>query len=136
MDWPKGLKRTRQRELVCDLLSKSDRPLRAIDIFETLRSTECISMSTVYRILDAFEKVNFVDKLYIPEDDNAFYKLHSAGHHHYATCLMCHRQIPLDGCPVENLKLNEELPNFTITGHRLEIYGYCRDCLQKLNRQE
>lgn len=136
MEWPKGLKKTHQRELVCDLLEKTDRPLRAIDIFETLRTTESISMSTVYRILDAFEKEKMVEKLYIPEDDNAFYKIRNEGHHHYATCLMCHRQILLQGCPVESLQLNKEMPEFTITGHRLEIYGYCRECLQKLNRQK
>ena len=134
MDWPKDLKHTRQREKVWNLLEQVNRPLRAIDIFEEVRVDECIIISTVYRILDAFEEHGMVEKIRFPEDDTAFYKIRTDEHRHYATCLLCHRQIPLDGCPVERLELKQDLKEFTITGHRLEIYGYCADCRKKLNR--
>ncbi len=134
-DWPEGLKHTRQREEVFALLQSADRPMRALDIYESLRGSGCASMSTVYRVLDAFEKAAQVEKFYLPDDDNAYYKKKEQVHCHYATCLICHRQIPLKGCPVTAVELTEELPDeeFTVVGHRLEIYGYCRECRKKLN---
>ena len=90
MDWPKDLKHTRQREKVWNLLEQVNRPLRAIDIFEEVRVDECISISTVYRILDAFEEHGMVEKIRFPEDDTAFYKIRTDEHRHYATLSLIH----------------------------------------------
>ena len=45
-------------------------------------------------------------------------------HRHYAICLGCHSMKYIDICPVHS----PDIDDFTVTGHKLEIYGYCNKC--------
>ena len=89
---------------------------------------EASAISTVYRILAAFEEKGLVEKSTWTEDGTAVYGLNRGGHTHYAVCLKCHSRIPLQGCPFSHIHLEEGMGDFTVTGHKLELYGYCRNC--------
>ena len=40
--------------------------------------------------------------------------------------------IPIDICPVEELEQKiADSAGFTITGHRFELYGECKNCAKK-----
>lgn len=125
--WPEGLKHTRQREEVCNVLLSADTPLSAGDIYDRIDKSCRIPISTIYRILEAFETGSLVEKTSIPGTETAFYKLCSEQHQHFATCLLCHRQIPLKGCPVAQLEIPAS-DDFIVTGHKVELYGYCKEC--------
>lgn len=127
-EWPSCLKHTKQREEIMMLLQDSAEPLSASDLFGRVSD---INLSTIYRILAAFEANHLVETIVLPDEDTTLYKWSAGEHKHYATCLGCHKQIALTGCPVAELKLLESTPEFTITAHRLELFGYCKDCLQK-----
>ena len=47
---------------------------------------------------------------------------------HYAVCLECHRRIPLKNCPFSQIHMGKEAEDFTVTEHKLELYGYCKEC--------
>lgn len=134
--WPEGLKRTKQREAVLDVLIDTDKPLTAGDIYEILLTgseKNRMSPSTIYRVLEAFAEKDMVEETTIPGDDSRYYKLKRDGYSHYATCISCHRQIPIKFCPVEEAEdeMLEGLPEFKVTAHRIDLYGYCKDCLEK-----
>ncbi|MDO4514831.1 MAG: transcriptional repressor [Lachnospiraceae bacterium] len=127
-----GLKKTKQRELIYSILAQADTPLNAQDIYQKLlMNPECTgsyAVSTVYRVLLAFEEKKLVTQTTMPGSEMAYYEL-NRGHRHYATCLSCHKRIPLEHCPFEHQILPDmKNSDFTITGHRLELYGYCKDC--------
>lgn len=130
--WPKGLKNTQQRREVFDILTRTNKPLSALEIFESWQqeADKNISISTVYRILSAFEEYGMISKTALPDSDTYIYKLIGERHEHYATCLKCHRQVPIETCPFESGSLHSDCAddNFTVTGHKLEIYGYCKEC--------
>jgi Fur family ferric uptake transcriptional regulator len=50
-------------------------------------------------------------------------------HKHYLVCLNCKEMIPVEGCPLGEYEkvLNQKL-GFDVTGHKFEIYGYCKNC--------
>ena len=130
--WPAGFKRTKQRQQVYEVLARAEKPLDAQEIYRRMaQETGGLAVSTVYRILAAFAEQGLVTRTTIMGDDTALYSLRHDGHAHYAFCLRCHRQIPLKHCPLEYLPLQEEADGFTVTDHRLELYGYCRDCREK-----
>ena len=55
----KGIKATKQRIYLYELLRKQDRPLTAEDIYLLAKNEiDCFNLSTVYRILDIFVKNN------------------------------------------------------------------------------
>ena len=128
--YPTGMKWTKQRKAVYDILERAGEPLSAVQIFNCLDKSaqEAFAISTVYRILTAFEEQHFVTKTTWIGDGTVVYELNRGEHTHYAVCLECHKRIPLEHCPFAHLHIEQETENFTITDHKLELYGYCKDC--------
>lgn len=131
--WPEGFKKTKQRIDIFKILHAANVPLSAAEIFNQLilgLPGEKYAFSTVYRTLLSFEKAGVVTKSILSTEDNAVYELTLGTHRHYAVCLSCHKKFPLSVCPVHEITehLIETLPDFRMTGHQLEIYGYCKDC--------
>lgn len=132
-EYPAGIKWTRQRKKVYDILKESVEPLSAAGIYQRLlkeETQESYAVSTIYRVLNAFEEKELVNRDVWPEDGTVFYELNRGGHTHYAVCLECHKRIPLQGCPISRMHLSAGTEDFTVTGHRIELYGYCKDCRQ------
>lgn len=131
--WPEGVKRTRQRESVLDVLENADKPLCAADICEKLgRGREGAWLSTVYRILGLFVEKGIVVKSFVLNDPMALYEMNHFIHRHYAVCVNCHSVLPLDGCPIEKMAPQLEEGGFSVLGHSLEIYGYCKNCRESI----
>lgn len=129
--YPQGLKWTKQRKSVYRVLREAEEPLNAVQIYhlaEREAEDDGFALSTVYRILAAFEEKGLVEKNVWPDDGAVAYTLNRGGHTHYAVCLECHRRIPLQSCPFAHMRLGSEAEEFTVTGHRLELYGFCKDC--------
>lgn len=129
--YPQGIKWTKQRKAVYNVLWEADEPLNAVKIYnlvEERSAGEEYALSTIYRILAAFEEQGFVEKQAAIEDGTILYSLSRGSHTHYAVCLECHRRIPLQSCPFAHIHLEEDTEDFTITSHKLEIYGYCKEC--------
>lgn len=129
--YPTGLKWTRQRKAVYGVLQQATEPLTAVKIYNLTERNmpgEEYALSTIYRILAAFEERGIIEKTVSMEDGSAAYALNRGGHTHYAVCLECHRRIPLQNCPFSHIHLEKETGDFTITNHKLELYGYCKDC--------
>lgn len=121
-----GLKCTRQRINVMEVLTNAKSPLTAENIYEMSKG---MSLSTVYRIVERLCEKGIVNKNTIQDSDKFYYELITGEHRHYAICLGCKSMRYVDICPVHA----PEIDDFTVTGHKLEIYGYCDKCRSKLN---
>lgn len=132
-EYPRGMKWTRQRKAVYDVLLQAGEPLSAVQIYnQTVKNdaSENYAVSTIYRILTAFEEKGFVSRSSWMGEGTQVYELERGSHTHYAICLSCHKHIPLHACPFEHVHLPESGGDFQITGHKLELYGYCKECKQ------
>ncbi len=129
--YPKGIKWTKQRKDVYHVLLAADEPLSAVQIYNRIlvnSKEEGYAVSTIYRILAAFEEKGFVEKSTFMGDGTVMYEWNKGGHTHYAVCLNCHKKVALQACPFEHLHLDTDMGNFMVTGHKLELYGYCKEC--------
>ena len=129
--FPQGIKWTKQRKCVYQILSEAREPLSAVQIYSRVEKSEAdgiYAVSTIYRILSAFEEKGLINKTNWVGDGTVVYELNRGGHTHYAVCLECHKRIQLQSCPFAHMHLEQETGDFTVTGHKLELYGYCRDC--------
>lgn len=135
LQYPQILKWTRQRKMVYRVLWEAEEPLSAVQIYHLTKQAERqeVAVSTIYRILAAFEEKELVEKTAWMEDGTAVYVLNRGEHTHYAVCLECHRRIPLHSCPVDHVHLEKDAGDFTVTGHKLELYGYCSQCKKNQN---
>lgn len=120
----RGLRCTPQRVKVVEALDSAEVPVTAEEIYAR---TEGISLSTVYRVAERLVEKGIAEKNTIRDSDKFYYELTMGKHRHYAICLGCGMMKYVDVCPVHDLNI----PRFTVTGHKLEIYGYCEKCAQK-----
>lgn len=137
-EYPQGIKWTRQRKCVYQVLSRAKEPLSAQQIYllaEESGEHETYALSTIYRILSAFEENGLVSSSTWMGEDTVLYELERGEHTHYAVCLDCHKRIPLHSCPLSIGHLGhrhsdreEQLQDFTVIGHKVELYGYCSKC--------
>ncbi len=139
IEYPQGLKWTKQRKCVYKVLWEATEPLNAVQIYH-LAEKEAdggeYAPSTIYRILNAFEEKELVEKTTWMGDGMVAYTLNRGSHTHYAVCLECHKRIPLQSCPFAHIHLEKESGDFTITGHKLELYGYCKTCKETEKQQK
>lgn len=131
LQYPKGIKWTKQRRDVYAVLWHAVEPLSAVQIYSRVDKPETEGMyavSTIYRILAAFEEKGLVTRTTWMGDGTVVYELNRGEHTHYAVCLECHKRVALPSCPFAHVHLEEEPGDFTVTGHKLELYGYCKEC--------
>ena len=143
-EYPAGLKWTKQRKRVYQILKEATEPLSAAQIYARMESweQEQYAISTVYRILAAFEENQLLEKTTWMGEGTVVYELRHSGHVHYAVCLDCHRRIPLEHCPLhmtgahihtsqEDNPSHSPAEDFAVVSHKIELYGYCKDCQEK-----
>ncbi|MDO5732674.1 MAG: transcriptional repressor [Eubacteriales bacterium] len=133
---PDGLKKTRQREMILEKLLAAETPVSAADLFLALHEQdERISLSTIYRNLDALTEHKILRSVKLPGDESLYYEINSGGHIHYALCLNCRQIFALDSCPIPDQFEELEAIGFQCTGHKVEIYGYCQSCRSKIQAE-
>lgn len=130
--YPTGIKWTKQRKDVYHVLYQATEPLSAVQIYHSILKEQEVNyaVSTIYRILAFFEENGYVEKNSFIGDGTIRYEWKKGGHTHYAVCLGCHKKVALNACPFEHIHLDSDMGNFVVTGHKLELYGYCKDCNQ------
>ena len=137
--FPKDIKKTKQRVGIFRILSESSRPMSAAEIYQCLMNRmdgTSFAISTVYRGLAVFEEKGYVTKSTLMGSETCCYEWNQGRHRHYAVCLKCHKFVPLESCPFEHAKIHGLGKDFTITGHKLELYGFCRECGGKIPETE
>ena len=128
-NWPEGLKKTRPRTCVLSVLERAETPLSAMDIHARIAGEgRSVSLSTVYRILELLVKKGIAIKTTVMDNDMAIYALNRYEHKHYAVCMACHKVVDLTNCPMEKFVPRIADEDFHVIGHKLELYGYCREC--------
>lgn len=128
-----GLKKTKSRSAILDILEQSESPISAEQVFLELKERVIpTNLSTVYRTLDTFADKKLVKKLTLSGDSRNLYEYNRMIHRHYLICLGCNKIVSIDSCPLADYEKHlAEETNYKITGHKLDIYGYCPDCRDK-----
>lgn len=130
--WPEGLRRTDSRVRVLNVLADATRPLSVMEICSEIeRRYEPVWVSSVYRALETFTEHDLIEQSVMPGSDAALYVLKRHEHKHYASCLDCHRRIPLDDCAADVYADQLKQRNFSVIDHHIELYGYCENCAPK-----
>lgn len=128
-----GCRASKNRDKVLQILEHQNCPITTEEIYNKAKEDiSKISLSTIYRIIEKLVNLGIVNKATTLNDNRARYELVGETHKHYMICTKCHKMIPIDCCPLEELE--NQLANdtgFNITGHKFELYGECKDCSVK-----
>ncbi len=128
-----GIKSTKQRNMVYDILEEFETPISVEQIHMKVAEIDStVNMSTVYRVLEVFVNKGLVVKTNIIGTSSAGFVLNRAEHKHQLICLKCNKVVPINNCPLKKLEdLMKEETDFEIMGHKLEVFGYCPQCKEK-----
>lgn len=125
----KGYKMTRQREAILDaFLACANHLVTAHQLFrQVMIKVPQTNFSTVYRNLEMLVQEGIVNKVTVQDKTQAYEINIDTEHHHHMICKVCGNVQCIDYCPVDFIS---ERHGFKPTGHRLEIYGFCGECLR------
>jgi Fur family ferric uptake transcriptional regulator len=86
-----------------------------------------VGLTTVYRVLNQFEKSGIVTKLNF--DNQSIYELATNGHHDHLVCVKCnHIEEFQDSVIEDHQEIIAKNFGYKLTDHRLFLYGICQDC--------
>ena len=123
-----GLRMTRPREILLQLVLNSDSPFSVKMLHERAENAGLnIHLATVHRNLAEFVEVGLVDEM--PGEDNRVYALHQdheGGAHVF--CLDCRNLVPLDANSETNDALTQALAQrgFDASTVRLMLAAHCK----------
>lgn len=127
-----GLRVTNQRALIMEIIRQGGGHLDADEVYRRAREKQPrLSLSTVYRTLQALKKVGLVEEVHIDETRHC-YEIKPPTEHHHLVCLECGRVVEFQ-YPLARLIKRKviEAKDFEITGSEIRMTGYCPSCRRK-----
>ena len=126
-----GLRVTRQRALLLDIIRQGGEHLDAFELYRRAREKESrLNLSTVYRALQKFKELGLVKEAHL-DDTHHHYEVKQASEHHHLVCLGCGRIIEFRYPLARQIKKNvTAVKGFDIVDTEVRMTGYCPKCRQ------
>jgi Fur family transcriptional regulator, ferric uptake regulator len=135
----RGVRMTRQRRILLDLLDRSGRHLDAENLYKLAKEKDPkLNRVTVYRTLKLLKKGGLIDELDLMhfEGDQHYYESRLKQQHANVICLRCGKVEEFFGELLQKMRRQVETNlGFEIVNVRTEMGGYCPDC-QSLRAQD
>ncbi|MBX7149069.1 transcriptional repressor [bacterium] len=128
-----GLKRTHQRDVIAQLFfSGPHKHYRIEEILEEARKKDAtISYATVYRTLMMFVEAGLAHQRHFGKGQSRFEAV-SSHHHDHLICTKCNKIVEFENEEIEAMQeAIAKSHNFTLTHHKMELYGLCKKCAGK-----
>jgi Fur family ferric uptake transcriptional regulator len=135
----RGIRLTRQRMILLELLDGSGRHLDAESLYELAKEKDPkLNRVTVYRTLKLLKEGGLIDELDLMHwaGDQHYYETRLKQEHAHIVCLRCGKVEEFFGESLQNIKHQvEENLGFRIASARTEMGGYCPDCIAAKDRE-
>jgi len=135
----RGIRLTRQRQILLDLIDTSGKHLDAEELYQMARTRDPkLNRVTVYRTLKLLKETGLVDELDLMhfEGDQHYYETRLKAEHAHIICLQCGKVEEFFGEPLQNLRKQVETSlGYQVAVSRTEIGGYCPHCQALRDRE-
>jgi len=128
----RGVRFTRQRQILLDLIDKTGDHLDAERLFQLAKEKDPkLNRVTVYRTLKLLKEGGLVDELDLMHQagEQHYYETRRKQEHAHVICLSCGKVEEFFGDPLQKLRRQIEAHfAFQIVLARTEVGGYCSHC--------
>ena len=135
-----GLRMTRQRRVIADVLQKAGEHLDAPEVLRRARQQmPGLHLATVYRALESLKKLGIIDELDLMHVNGHghYYETRTNKDHMHFTCQSCGGVLEIQTPLFERLKGQiEGRHGLAIRVARLELGGLCGTCASKREKIE
>jgi Fur family ferric uptake transcriptional regulator len=130
----KGLKYTKQREIVFETILDYDKHLSAEELYGAITKkypNEKVGIATVYRALSFLEEANLISSISLDQNTKKF-ETNLKAHHDHLICVKCNKIVEFvnEKIEQEQNKVAKEL-GFKLLDHTMYLYGICEKCSSK-----
>lgn len=129
----KGLKSSRQRDLIVETFLATQGHLRVEELMAQVRVLDAgVSQATVYRTVKLMVECGLAEARNF-HDGQTRYEPGDVGgaHHDHLICTSCDTIVEFVDARIEALQDHVAHEHgFVVTHHRMELYGLCRPCQQ------
>jgi len=126
-----GMRVTSQRALILEIIRRGRGHLDADEVYRRARQKQPrLSLSTVYRTLQAFKKLGLIEEVHFDEAHHHYEVKPPSGHHHLV-CLGCGKVIEFEYSLSDYVKKKVTgAKDFDIVNTEVYMTGYCPQCRQ------
>lgn len=126
------LKMTPQRRVILDVFLAEEDHLSSEELYAKVKRVDpSIGQATVYRTLKLLAEAGFAWVVDFNDGVTRYEHQYGHAHHDHLICERCRKNIEVVDPEIE--RLQEDLARrhgFTLTHHRMYLYGLCPDCRQ------
>lgn len=128
-----GYRLTKPRRQLADLVATKEGHFTAADLETAARGRKLnVGRATIFRALDVFVELGLVERLDLPSGEHVYVRCEPA-HHHHVICSGCGRSVDVEDCGMGRVAREvARQTGFRIDAHRLQLYGLCPECSQRL----
>lgn len=123
------LKSTAQRDTIAKVFLETQRHISVEELYnEVRRRNPRIGYATVYRTMKLLKECGVAAERHF-RDGEARYESAQKRHHDHLICESCGKIVEFEEPRIEALQEGvAKRMGFRFTGHKMELYGRCRDC--------
>jgi Fur family ferric uptake transcriptional regulator len=128
------LKSTAQRDTIAKVFLDTQRHISVEELYnEVRRRNPRIGYATVYRTMKLLKECGVAAERHF-RDGEARYESAQKRHHDHLICESCGKIVEFEEPRIEALQeVVAKRMGFRFTGHKMELYGRCRDCQKVQN---
>ena len=126
----KGLKSTTQRDDIIDVFFKTSTHINLEELLKRVRRRNPkVGYATVYRTMKLLTGCGIAIERQFGDGQTRYEHIPDDSHHDHCICVKCGKIIEFENQKIEHLQkeIAEKL-SFTVTNHKLELYGFCSKC--------
>ena len=129
----RGLKATRQRDVIVDAFFSEPGHLSVEELVEKARRRDpSIGAATVYRTMKILAEAGLASVRHFEGGQTRYEAALDRHHHDHLICTSCHNIFEFENERIEELQESVAAEHgFTVTHHKLELYGLCKNCRQR-----
>lgn len=126
----RGLKSTRQRNLVIDTFFSLDGHLSVEDVWAKVRALDQrVSVATVYRTMKLLSESGLAHARNFGDGQTRYEPAVGREHHDHLICTRCGAIVEFENDQIERLQdAVARRHGFKVTSHKMELYGLCKTC--------
>ena len=129
----KGLKFSRQRDLVAEVFFASGGHLRVEELLEKVRRINArVSQATLYRTMKLLQDCGLATARHFSDRETRYESSDTGRHHDHLICIRCGKIVEFINERIEQQQRQVARSHgFSVSGHRLEMYGLCSSCRER-----
>jgi Fur family ferric uptake transcriptional regulator len=129
----RGLKATRQREVIVDAFFAQAGHLSVDELLHKAKERDpTIGAATVYRTMKILTDAGLASARHFEGGQTRYEAALDRHHHDHLICTSCGNIIEFENERIEELQDRVAAEHgFTVTHHKLELYGLCKACKER-----